>query len=107
MEKKNVYNRKIFLKWAPHNSEFSHPEKSYKEDKQNIQGKEIHNLVLDEYKVYDKSYNGKKREYYGEKLGSRTWMMQKNMNPFLSENNYLDDLKTQESFLTPQNSNNL
>lgn len=107
MDKKKIHNNKIFFKWAPYNSEYLNPDKSFKQDKEKLQGEQVNNLVLDNYKVYDKSYNTNKKEYCGEKLGSREWIMQKNMNPFLMNNNYLDDLKTQEHFLTPQNSNDV
>ena len=45
-----------------------------------------------------------KRENNFERMNQRQMVAQTNMNPFLSSN-YLEDLRVQETFLTPQNSN--
>ena len=45
-----------------------------------------------------------KRENNFERMNQRQMVAQTSMNPFLSSN-YLEDLRVQETFLTPQNSN--
>jgi hypothetical protein len=45
-----------------------------------------------------------KRENNFERMNQRQMVAQTNLNPFLSSN-YLEDLRVQETFLTPQNSN--
>ena len=44
-----------------------------------------------------------KREAVSEKLSERQLIGQATQNPFLCGNSYLDDLKVQDSFLTPRN----
>ena len=46
-----------------------------------------------------------KKESTLDKMGQREWISQSNRNPFMSKNNYVDDLKIQEEFLKPQDSN--
>tara|TARA_B100001094_G_C17490721_1_gene466372 strand:+ start:53 stop:361 length:309 start_codon:yes stop_codon:yes gene_type:complete len=46
-----------------------------------------------------------KKESTLDKMGQREWISQSNRNPFMSKNNYVDDLQVQEDFLKPQNSN--
>lgn len=46
-----------------------------------------------------------KKESTLDKMGQREWISQSNRNPFMSKNNYVDDLKVQEEFLKPQDSN--
>jgi hypothetical protein len=50
------------------------------------------------------SMGGTKRENNFERMNQRQMVAQTNLNPFLSSN-YLEDLRVQETFLTPQNSN--
>ena len=46
-----------------------------------------------------------KREEVNLKMHEREPMSQRNQNPYLVQNNYLEDLETQQSFLIPKNSN--
>lgn len=53
---------------------------------------------------YDKKeYN--KRELCSQRIANRDMVVRGGNNPFMVENNYLDDLTNQEKFLRPQNSN--
>ena len=45
------------------------------------------------------------RELHSQRLSERGMMIQKSINPFLSANNYLDDLNIQDQFLRPKDSN--
>jgi len=47
-----------------------------------------------------------KREAVNEKMSHRENIPQISINPFMIHNKYLDDLETQNQFLTPQDSNN-
>jgi len=53
---------------------------------------------------YDFIKNETKRENQFNKMNEREMIVQKSLNPFLS-NNYLEDLQIQDNFLTPKNSN--
>ena len=46
-----------------------------------------------------------KREEITDQISKRQMSIQTGINPFLTKNNYLDDLDIQDKFLTPQNSN--
>ena len=46
-----------------------------------------------------------KREQSSERLAKRALTSNQQMNPYLSTNDYLNDLTIQDSFLRPQNSN--
>jgi hypothetical protein len=45
------------------------------------------------------------RELHSQRLSERGMMIQKSINPFLSTNNYVDDLNIQDQFLRPKDSN--
>ena len=46
-----------------------------------------------------------KRDGLNEQIGQRHMTEQTSMNPFRADNNYIDDLKNQDEFLRPQNTN--
>ncbi len=46
-----------------------------------------------------------RREQSYQQMGERELIAGGAMNPFLSTNNYINDLQVQDKFLTPQNSN--
>ena len=50
-----------------------------------------------------KTFN--KRDIANNKINERIMISQIGQNPFLSRNNYLEDLDIQENFLKPKNSN--
>ena len=112
----------IFLKWCPSLKEKFY-EKSSLKDKEKSIGNNVMETILQEGQtfidnsmprdgLYREAYsfsnidntNGTKRENNFEKMNEREMVAQTNLNPFLSSN-YLEDLRVQENFLTPQNSN--
>ena len=46
-----------------------------------------------------------KRENSNIKLSQRDMMIRTSLNPYMTNNNYLDDLNVQEAYLKPKNSN--
>tara|TARA_Y100000996_G_scaffold414369_1_gene405036 strand:- start:660 stop:953 length:294 start_codon:yes stop_codon:yes gene_type:complete len=46
-----------------------------------------------------------KREECCERISNREWVIQKNINPYLNGNNYINDLTAQNEFLIPKDSN--
>jgi len=112
----------IFLKWSPSVKDQFY-EKSKPKDKHISIGHNVMETILQEgpsfidndtvreigYSAIDTSLGqgsgiGTKRESNFERMNQRELIAQTNMNPFLSSN-YLEDLRVQEAFLTPQNSN--
>jgi hypothetical protein len=47
-----------------------------------------------------------KREDLDLKIADRQLVQQRGFNPFLSENNYVDDVATRDNYLKPQNTTN-
>ena len=102
----------MFLKWSPSfNDQFY--EKSKKEDKHKAIGNNVMETILQEGPTFidnnttrenTGTNTGSKRENNFERMNQREMIAQTNLNPFLPSN-YLEDLRVQEEFLTPQNSN--
>jgi len=98
----------MFLKWSPSiNDQFY--EKSNKGDKHKVIGNNVMETILQEGPTFidnetTRENSGTKRENNFERMNQREMIAQTNLNPFLSSN-YLEDLRVQEEFLTPQNSN--
>ena len=65
--------------------------------------------IVDPNTFYDNNgvfrMSSSKREEVSLKMHDREPMSQRNQNPYLVQNNYIDDLETQQSFLMPKNSN--
>lgn len=93
----------IYLKWSPSVHD-QHYEKSKLNDKHKAIGNNVMETILQEGIDFIKVET--RREGHFNKINEREMVVQKNLNPFFS-NNYLEDLHIQETFLTPQNSNHL
>ena len=78
------------------------------QQQQKIQEKQKKEIV-DPNTFYDNNgvfrMSSSKREEVNLKMHEREPMSQRNQNPYLVQNNYLEDLETQQSFLIPKNSN--
>lgn len=66
--------------------------------------------VIDESSINSDMYskytrNDKIDTYKHEYHSGRDWVAQTNTNPFLKTNNYLNDLKNEDMYLRPRNSN--
>jgi len=46
-----------------------------------------------------------KREECSERISNRKWIIQRNINPYINQNNYINDLSAQNEFLIPKDSN--
>ena len=95
-----------YYKWCKNGEVF---EKSLK--KKDIIEKKIEPKPKDiidffDYRSFSKNEekNTNDKSISNERLTGRDKMIQTSINPFLSNNNYLSDLKTQNDFLRPKNS---
>jgi len=65
--------------------------------------------IIDPNTFYDNNgifrMSSSKREEVNMKMNDRELISQRNQNPYLVQNNYIEDLETQQSFLIPKNSN--
>ena len=46
-----------------------------------------------------------KREECSERISNRKWIIQRNINPYINQKNYINDLSAQNEFLIPKDSN--
>ena len=74
---------------------------SFRESNKNSKIQE--NYQSKEIKIEDRRRND--RELNSERMSQRDMVIQTSINPFLSANNYIDDLKVQDQFLRPKDSN--
>lgn len=94
-------NTLMFLKWTPSIKD-SFYEKSKKDQKHTVIGNNVMETILQEGQEFINKHDSREKQF--SQLNDREMVAQTNMNPFFSSN-YLEDLKVQEQFLTPQNSN--
>tara|TARA_B100000424_G_scaffold115071_2_gene86785 strand:+ start:8588 stop:8902 length:315 start_codon:yes stop_codon:yes gene_type:complete len=97
----DISNEYIFSSWRKIDSEKK--EVSLLKNKHKIIGNDIMELVLQEGNSFINNSSSREKNY--NKLNDRELISQKSLNPFLSNNSYLEDLKNQQEFLIPQNSN--
>ena len=90
----------IYLKWSPSINETY--DKSLKTDKKKCIKNDVTNLVLMESDEFNFQKN--KKEFSNSKINERELIKQISMNPFLATD-YLEDIKNEELFLRPVNSN--
>jgi len=107
----------IYYKWSKNGEVL---EKSFKKKDINEKKKDINEKNINEKKIepntnaidfFDyRSFSKNEEKYtndksiFNDRLTGREKMIQTSINPFLSNNNYLSDLKTQNDFLRPKNS---
>ena len=88
----------IYWTWS---KQGEHLEKSYKSQRTIIEIKpEVNDKSLE---VPFKEEN--KREISSDRLSKRTLVTNRQINPYLTGNNYIDDISVQDNFLRPKNSN--
>lgn len=116
LKKREEKKKYIYYKWSKKGEVF---EKSLKKKnivpeenivkKADINGKKIESkdtIDFFDYRSFSKNeeINTNDKSVSNERLTGREKMIQTSINPFLSNNNYLSDLKTQNDFLRPKNS---
>ena len=89
-------NKYIYWKWGKGNL----MKKSYRKKEDNNQKEDTPNIITDRMDLRDRNT----REINSERMSQRELLIQTSINPFLSNSNYLNDLKTQNDFLRPKNS---
>ena len=106
-EKKNDNKYKYYV-WSKKGEHF---EKSTKNKPDEIKKDTIKEQDIDsffDYRSFRKDLDTKKKEndkgICNDRLTGRDKIIQRSINPFLSNNNYLSDLSIQDEFLRPKNS---
>lgn len=109
LQKQNKESKYKFYKWT--NGEIL--KKSIKQTIQKKSDDEIKNGAnkIDEFFDYrsfrkdlELSEKSNDKSICNDRLTDRDKIIQRNINPFLSNNNYLSDLSVQDEFLRPKNS---
>ena len=113
------------LIWRPKNNKYEKNKQSRKEDKplETIEEEEIEPItnikapnirkekkeIVDPNTFYDNNgifrMSSSKREEVNLKMHDRELISQCSQNPYLVQNNYIEDLEMQQNFLMPKNSN--
>ena len=96
--------------FAKYNLKKWHPtvELEYKKTMRNEKKPEVIDMrdtPIEEELVQQHETTYTKKELCDKRMANRDLAIQGLCNPFMIENNYLEDLQVQEQFLTPQNSN--
>lgn len=107
-EEKKKY---IYYKWSKNGEvlEKSLKKKDIAPEKKNINEKKIepeNTKDFFDYRSFSKNEekDTNDKSIFNDRLTGREKMIQTSINPFLSNSNYLNDLKTQNDFLRPKNS---
>ena len=93
----------IYYKWSK-NGEVLEKSLKKKDILEKIEPKNTKDFF--DYRSFSKNEekNTNDKSIFNDRLTGREKMIQTSINPFLSNNNYLSDLKTQNDFLRPKNS---
>ena len=105
-EEKKKY---IYYKWSKNDEVLEKSlKKTINKDINKDANKDINKNTKDFFDYRSFSKNKEKdtndKSIFNDRLTGREKMIQTSINPFLSNNNYLSDLKTQNDFLRPKNS---
>ena len=90
-------NKYIYWKWAVGDV----MKKSMRQVNEKTQKEEIPSIISDRMQVREQTT----RELNSERMSQRDKIIQTSINPFMTSNNYLDDLRIQDNFLRPKDSN--
>jgi len=102
LHENNSDKKYIYYKWSKNDEVF----------KKSLKNKKVIDCTNDEkkdfidYRSFSKSETKdiNDKNIFNDRLTDREKMIQTSINPYLSNNNYLSDLKTQNDFLRPKNS---
>ena len=114
MDGQAIQNERITWKWSLHkegetierSTRISIPKEQQTEEKPTeeiFMEKQIGIKQQEFTRTLDDAESKRERTY--QQMGQRELIAGGAMNPFLSTNNYVNDLQVQDKFLTPQNSN--
>ena len=98
--KKVIFSKYILKKWESKNKEEIF---KTKREKKTIDMRE-RNIEEELIKKHEKIHNNKK-ELSNQRMASRDLIIQGLINPYLFDNDYLDDINNQDKFLRPKDSN--
>mgnify|MGYP001351888706 CR=1 FL=1 len=98
--KKVIFSKYILKKWESKNKEEIF---KTKREKHIIDMREK-NIEEELIQKHEKLHNNKK-ELSNQRMASRDLIIQGLINPYLFDNNYLDDINNQDKFLRPKDSN--
>ena len=101
-DKKVKFSEYNLIKWKLNDEKYmkTYRSKKEKDDVIDMREKNIEEEVINNY---ENSYS--KKEICSHRMSNRDMIIQGLINPYMYSNNYLDDLKNQDTYLRPQDSN--
>jgi hypothetical protein len=102
MRKKEVsFSKYNLIKWSKDNEKYAKTKRKNESSTIDMRDKNIEEELIQNH---EKIHNNKK-ELCSQRMAQRDMIIQGLINPYMFKNNYLDDLKAQDKFLRPQDSN--
>ena len=111
LQEKNKDNKYKYYIWSKEGEQFEksskvNPDNKKTEKKEKKEEQDIEHFF--DYRAFRKDLDIKKEEndksICNDRLTGRDKIIQRSINPFLSNNNYLSDLSIQDEYLRPKNS---
>ena len=100
MDKRVKFSKYVIKKWESKNNE-KYDKTERKKEIIDMREKNIEEELIQKH---EKIHNNKK-ELSNQRMASRDLIIQGLINPYLFDNDYLDDINNQDKFLRPQDSN--
>ncbi len=102
MNKKEVsFSKYNLIKWSKDTEKCVKTKRNNNSDTVDMREKNIEEELIQNH---EKMHSNKK-ELCSQRMAQRDMIIQGLINPYMFKNNYLDDLKAQDKFLRPQDSN--
>tara|TARA_X000000368_G_scaffold413970_1_gene402960 strand:+ start:934 stop:1248 length:315 start_codon:yes stop_codon:yes gene_type:complete len=101
MSKKEVrFSKYKLTKWSKNDEKYKKTERQ-KSKTIDMRDKNIEEELIEKHENLHKN----KKELCSQRMAQRDMIIQGLINPYMFENNYLDDLKAQDDYLRPKDSN--
>ena len=100
MDKRVKFSKYVIKKWESKNSE-KYQKTERKKEIIDMREKNIEEELIQKH---EKIHNNKK-ELSNQRMASRDMIIQGLINPYLFDNDYINDINNQDKFLRPQDSN--
>ena len=108
LQEKNKDNKYKYYIWSKEGEQFEKSSKVNPDNKKTEKKEEQDIEHFFDYRAFRKDLDIKKEEndksICNDRLTGRDKIIQRSINPFLSNNNYLSDLSIQDEYLRPKNS---
>ena len=101
IKKQVTFSKYRLTKWTKDSEDYSKTERVKKNKTIDMRDKNIEEELIQNHE----KMHGNKKELCSQRMAQRDMIIQGLINPYMFNNNYLDDLKNQDDFLRPKDSN--